>query len=104
MGSIPLLARPVHARSLKPKPVPVQGEAKFSLRCRIWELSGVTNSEERNIGAINITQVRCVCYTPTRGGPGRRSHAGVALPPPPLDASHTEPASNLSQTLLTYAA
>lgn len=36
--------------SFRPRPLPIQGEAKFSLRCRLWDMLGVTNSEERNIG------------------------------------------------------
>lgn len=34
--------------SFEPRPLPVQGEAAFSLRCQIWEIGGVTAAEERN--------------------------------------------------------
>lgn len=50
--------------SAEPRPLPVQGEAKFSLRCRIWEMCGVTSPEERNLMAINGTVARCVPRPP----------------------------------------
>ncbi|CAM9450974.1 unnamed protein product, partial [Ectocarpus sp. 6 AP-2014] len=52
------IALDIRVTSLEPKPLPVQGEAKFCLRCRIWDVYGVTSPEERNLMAINSTVVK----------------------------------------------
>ncbi|CAN0063054.1 unnamed protein product [Scytosiphon promiscuus] len=52
------LACDLRLTSFQPKPLAVQGEAKFSLRCRIWDMYGVTSSEERNMMAIHSAIVK----------------------------------------------
>eukprot|EP00752_Nemacystus_decipiens_P010484 g9341.t1 len=52
------LACDIRLTSFQPKPLPVQGEAKFILRCRIWDMYGVTSSEERNLMEINSAVVK----------------------------------------------
>lgn len=44
--------------SFEPKPLPVQGVAKFCLRCKISYIFGVTSAEERNLIEINAAVVK----------------------------------------------
>lgn len=50
----------VYRNSFTPRPLPVQGEAKFSLRCRMYYTCGVNSPEERTMGEYNGT-IRYVC-------------------------------------------
>lgn len=52
------LACDIWMTSFQPKPLPVQGESKFTLRCRLWEISGVTSPEERNLPVIASTVIK----------------------------------------------
>ena len=57
------LACDIWLTSFQPRPLPIQGESKFTLRCRVWEVCGVTSHEERVLPVSGSTKHRVVLMT-----------------------------------------